>query len=92
MTYSCTRSKCPIAWEHKPVKRCTAENCKFRTITNADRIRAMTDEELASKFADIYCPDGLSANHKNCKHNYLRGSPIEICEECWLEWLKEEKD
>ena len=58
--------------------------------TNADRIRQMTDEELASKFADIYCPDGLSVNHERCKHNYLKGQPIEVCEECWLEWLKQE--
>ena len=69
-----------------------SESVVIKQQTNADRIRNMTDEELASKFADIYCPDGLSVDRKNCKHNYLTGSPIEICEECWLEWLKKEAE
>ena len=45
--------------------------------TNADRIRAMTDEELA-KYFSIYC-----WSDDWCKHQRK-------CEECWLEWLREE--
>lgn len=42
--------------------------------TNADRIRAMTDEELA-KILNGGCPPG------GAKCN-------ERCETCWLDWLR----
>ena len=48
--------------------------------TNADRIRAMTDEELAEFLAEYRC------THKapHC---------MEVnCAQCWLEWLKKEAD
>lgn len=54
-----------------------------KPITNADRIRAMSDEELAEWFnvmngIDKVCPD-FGAH--NCR---------ESCRECWLDWLKRE--
>ena len=53
------------------------------THTNADRIRAMSDEELANWLENrIDCPDG-----EDCE-----GRPWPKCEECWLEWLKKEAD
>jgi len=64
-----------------------------RIITNADRIRAMTGEELAAFFAqqeyrkpvfDGWLP---LCNHvmgpRTCHENG--------CEKCWLEWLKQEE-
>lgn len=47
--------------------------------TNADRIRAMSNEELAS-FMKLKrsCPD--ETKHKGCVLN---------CGDCWLEWLNE---
>lgn len=47
--------------------------------TNADRIRGYTDEELANALA-----------HKadacwNCSSDSL-----DICKDCWLDWLKQE--
>ena len=53
--------------------------------TNADRIRSMTDEELARILAEgchgtIECP--------NCCGEYT--GTIKSCTECWLDWLKEE--
>ena len=53
--------------------------------TNADRIRAMTDEELAHFISEDYyvphCPiSGLC----------LVEGEHEGCEECWLIWLKQE--
>jgi len=54
---------------------------KFKPIkTNADKIRQMTDEELARYFKKYgaICPP----THK-C---YLDNS----CEDCWLGWLKQE--
>jgi hypothetical protein len=48
--------------------------------TNADRIRAKTDEELASGMLEImrgWCPKATSECTAGCK-------------ECLLEWLKQE--
>lgn len=50
--------------------------------TNADRIRAMSDEELAVMFFNYHfsftCPE--QGCHE-CK---------ESCMDCWLDWLKKE--
>lgn len=48
-------------------------------MTNADRIRAMTDEELAK----------IMNNDKICPHD---DCPVTECEDCWLAWLKSEVD
>ena len=52
--------------------------------SNADRIRAMTDEELAD-WLGVYC-NGQTAQEigKPCV------SGMGSCEECWLDWLREE--
>ena len=57
----------------------------YRVIqTNADRIRSMTDEELAEFMRpwDSGCP--------RWKENPLPCSDWDNCGECWLKWLKEE--
>ena len=50
--------------------------------TNADRIRSMTDEELAQYMGDVQTWGGCP-NHgaRNCTEN---------CADCWLDWLKQE--
>lgn len=47
----CTREKCPIKELTDGASICTAHDCSYRTepMTNADRIRAMPDEELAQE-------------------------------------------
>jgi hypothetical protein len=63
-------------------------------LTNADRIRAMTDEELAAIM--IQCSD-LDERVGFCKNLYKcellldtdDGIPASMCEKCMLEWLKE---
>lgn len=55
-------------------------------MTNADRIRAMTDEELADwlKYERIsVCPPDTGHIHCNIS---------DICADrkCWLDWLKQE--
>ena len=56
---------------------------EYKTLTNADRIRAMTDEELAD-FVSLCCgwtcaecPVGKECNGDECFST-------------WLDWLKEE--
>ena len=59
-------------------------------IPNADRIRAMSDEELADLFSEI-ADEGLSCtlictNYDKCKRN----NAIEvICRNHYLDWLKQ---
>ena len=57
-------------------------------MTNADRIRAMTDEDLAEMFAVEVCDCRICGHitKSRCKH-------ITTYAECikhWLEWLKME--
>ena len=49
----CTGKRCPMQISYK-VEECNHKDCPYRTepITNADRIRAMTDEELAELLAN----------------------------------------
>ena len=74
----CTEfDNCP--WRSDPDAMCSA--FKQRPMTNGDRIRAMSDEELAELIADdwcevIYCPEAPFCNG-NCV--------IHI-----LDWLKKE--
>lgn len=54
----------------------------LKALTNADRIRSMTDEELAEWLAkyerNTVCP------------NFGAHDCQESCEQCWLDWLKQE--
>ena len=51
-----------------------------KTKTNADRIRNMSDEELAIFFSAIDC-----CNPKPCE-------PGMYCEKCWRDWLGSEAE
>lgn len=53
-------------------------------MTNGDRIRAMTDEEIADFIGDYTCPPSYN-DSGGCARS-------ESCEDCWLNWLKEEAD
>lgn len=57
---------------------------EVKPITNGDRIRAMSDEELAD-WLGVYC-NGQTAQEvgKPCV------SGMGSCEECWLDWLKQD--
>lgn len=54
--------------------------------SNADRIRSMTDEELAELFANNEC--GCCRIHDFC---FAKGCQID-CEDMWLYWLRMEVD
>ena len=55
--------------------------CKDEVLTNADRIRAMSDEELATHMWNKFgCPDGRNHTTYDCLGN--------SCKDCWLDWLR----
>lgn len=57
--------------------------------TNADRIRNMSNEELA-EFLDIVGEDGISSQYTNvpCDCCYEKTE----CSKCWKEWLQSEAE
>lgn len=57
-------------------------NYEEKLPTNADRIRAMSDEELAKK---IPCPY-IKNEYDECKFGWHERT--QTCEECALEWLR----
>ena len=68
-----------------PKRKCTGANCpepekcRYATFhqTNADKIRAMTDEALAEYLSEVhYCP-----SPSPCE-------PTKNCKDCWTEWLR----
>ena len=67
---------------------CVGKKCPDRKESNADRIRAMTDEELSyylDGLAGDGCPPQMSpvCNKERYKCNVRK---------CWLEWLKQEAE
>ena len=76
------KARCEDAGQHRVKTDCISYTPKDypKPQTNADRIRAMTDEELArwiATTADDNCPD--TAHERYCDNR---------CGECWLDWLK----
>lgn len=58
------------------------ENCPDkRVLTNAERIRSMTDVELTELFQNLCCPYSLGGE-VDCNIENLG------CGNCWLSWLK----
>ena len=56
-------------------------------ITNADRIRAMSVEELAE-----ILDNGCRVLHEKCPNEAWDGStePVIACRDCWMAWLNQE--
>lgn len=82
----CTGMRCPMQVGYK-VDECEHNECPYRTepLTNADRIRAMSDEKLAyilGKFCKgmaycIVCP------------LYGSGCPMSSNFNDWIKWLQQ---
>ena len=78
---NCKKQGCSLAGKDHEL----SFDCKvYIGKTNADRIRSMTDEELARLFADENC--GYCRIHDFC---FAKGCQID-CEDMWLDWLREE--
>ena len=56
-------------------------------MTNADRIRAMTDEELAKWFGNLIYPECVA-----CPADDNGWCGDETCVRKWLDWLKKEAE
>lgn len=56
-----------------------------RPLTNADRIRAMTDEELAEFLGKV--SDG---GYGMCAPGHYDCTGKDSCAPCWLDWLRQE--
>ena len=80
----CNNCKHKDCWEYAdPCDSCTnitGEPTNWEPQTRADRVRTMTDEELAEFLAEYRCahkaPHCMEAN----------------CAPCWLDWLRQEAD
>lgn len=70
-------------------KNCHEGPCHdYTVLTNADRIREMTDEDLAQHLFDVAnyaCPPGKEFTDIFC-------GKYPDCKKCWLNWLKHEAD
>lgn len=67
---------------------CSYHSCNTKQtnkLTNGDRHRARTDEELAEVFSHFCCPYVFGGNVECNAEN--KG-----CKGCWLDWLKSEVD
>lgn len=62
-------------------------NCEHKVLTNADRIRAMSDEELADAWMKDVAPCHRCVYTEECEcDEYVT---IEKCKEGLLKWLKQ---
>lgn len=89
--------------EHDGCKGCKYEHCspeskecqgckrnavdKYTRMTNADRIRSMSDEELA-EFLDIVEQDGIQSQYSGVPCNCCTEKTE--CDSCWKSWLQSE--
>lgn len=84
-------SRCDYGGKHLDAPPCTTCPAHPKQITNADRIRAMSDEELATHLHDIGWDCHLCAEHGRLDNEpLLRGEKCdEKCVEHCLGWLQQ---
>lgn len=64
---------------------------RYTPPTNADRIRAMTDEKLAKFMGELpCCPPGADLKELCYPMDSCEGTDLQA--QCWLDWLKQEVD
>ena len=76
------------------VSHCVFGPCSHELPSNADRIRAMSDEELAafmSQVNDIDSPIPFCKDLPECLEllDTENGIPVKNCEKCMLDWLRQ---
>lgn len=80
-------AECPKYITYRKVKETETEVLyeQFLPQTNADRIRMMSDEELAEVISNLGDCDTCYLYHKGCNINIS-------CKDAVLEWLKKESE
>ena len=58
-------------------------------MTNGDKVRAMTDNDLAELLDQVCC---TGDDCYNCPADGLPGCGVDRCKDAFLSWLKEEVD
>lgn len=78
---------CPsCGWRHEEQQQITRSVYQERKPqTWGDKVRAMSDEELA-----VLCEDGCPPNHECPPSEEEEIGLRSCCQKCWLDWLKEE--
>lgn len=85
--YRTEDNKCEFWSDHGKgiVSYCDFDDCEEKKPSNADHIRAMTDEEIADFLCDIgECDRRCPAKIGDCIFS------DSTCRSAWLDWLKEE--
>lgn len=83
------RHPCEGCRDYEAPDGCKSNGGCGKPKTNADRIRAMTDEELAA--TEMLCPYWASKNPWRCPEKYAKrkdGKEGYDCVACVLDWLK----
>ena len=88
---NCTGANCPMQTGKVDTATCDI-NCQYRTkpMTNGDRIRAMSDEELSILLHNECCRPNNTACPR-LQSNCFDMFPL-YCKKCWSVWLKEEAE
>ena len=88
--YRTANDKCEYWSDHGKgiVSCCDFDDCEEKKPSNADHIRAMSDEELAEWLKNIWysCTCGPRDNGNRC------ADFKDDCNACWLDWLKQEAE
>lgn len=83
--HKCTR------WPDEAMNFCVLGPCKYEKPSNGDRVRAMSDEELAEFFATLpCCPPGEDLEEMCFPNDSCEGTDLKV--KCWLNWLRQEAD
>ena len=82
--YRTKDDECDLWTDNNHTSWCDFENCDDKHPSNAERLRAMTDEELAKFLRNMRRRWTCLPGYKGCY------SATKTCEECWLDWLIQE--
>ena len=74
--------------KHNDLKLATAPQCETPYITNGDRIRSMSNEELLQFVSLLPCEVCPMTLLNGCKKGTWDGETL--CQQNWLDWLKKE--
>ena len=83
-----TAMKCAV----KALERADEFEKKSTSTTNADKIRAMTDDDLCVFLLGHGCPPCYIEQEDPCKCGIMRIKHYRECSECWMAWLQKEAD